>query len=284
MSAWVKVSVTDRATPLRYKRAVDWSHIDRVDQLAIGVVDVGGVQHGGGDHIADRPFGDRVAGVGRQYLFVVDGRDVDVDGAEVLIGSAACAGVAIVVDDDVDGVGIVAEGVGGPVQVLHVAGCVQEGVQTGQGAGQSQRSSAAAAHRHAATAGGTQVAAGRRAERDGQVAARVIDVTQVDGRQVDVAADIFGNGDVSRQRARVGRIVVDAADSDITSQRVAVHIAIVDREGDGPCQGGRVLAGVGISDRAQSRFVLGERGGSAQAQRARARCPGARDPVLIDEG
>ncbi len=72
--------------------------------------------------------------------------------------------------------------------------------------------------------------------RDGQVAARVIDVTQVDGRQVDVAADIFGNGDVSRQRARVGRIVVDAADRDIASQRVAVYIAIVDRERDGPCQ------------------------------------------------
>ncbi len=86
------------------------------------------------------------------------------------------------------------------MQVLHIAGCVQEGVQAGQRAGQGQRARAAAADRDAAAAGGTQVAAGRGAERHRQVAARVIDVTQVDGRQVDVAADIFGDGDVTRQR------------------------------------------------------------------------------------
>ena len=146
------------------------------------------------------------------------------------------------------------------MQVLNIAGCVQEGVQAGQRAGQSQCACAAAAHRDSATAGGTQVAAGRGAERHRQVAARVIDVAQVDGRQVDVTADIFGDGDVTRQRARVGRIVVDAADGDITSQRVAVHIAIVDGEGDGPRQRAGILAGVGVGNRPQSRFVLGQRG------------------------
>ncbi len=125
------------------------------------------------------------------------------------------------------------------MQVLHVASGVQEGVQAGQRAGQGQRASAAATDRHAAAAGGTQVATGRGAERHGQVAARVIDVAQVDGRQVDVTADIFGDRDVTRQRARVGRIVVDAADRDIASQRVGVHIAIVDREADRPRQRGR---------------------------------------------
>ena len=134
-------------------------------------------------------------------------------------------------------------------------------VQTGQRAGQGQRAGAAATHRDAAAARGTQVAAGRGAERHRQIAARVIDITQVDGRQIDVTADIFGNRDVRRQRTCVGRIVVDAAEGDIACQRVAVHIAIVDRERDGPCQGGRVLAAVGIGDRPQSRFVLGQRGG-----------------------
>ena len=128
------------------------------------------------------------------------------------------------------------------MQVLNIAGCVQEGVQAGQCAGQGQRACAAATHRHAAAAGGTQVATGRGAERHRQVAARVIDVAQVDGRQVDVTADIFGNGDVTGQRARVGRIVVDTADGDIASQRVAVHIAIVDGEGDRPCQRGLGLS------------------------------------------
>ena len=199
MSAWVKVSVADRATAVAIQRAVDWRHIDRVDQLGIGIVHVVGVQHGCRDHVAGGTFGHRRSGVGRQYLLVVDRRDVDVDGTQVLVTSAACAGVAQVVDDHVDGVGIVAEGVGGTVQVLHIAGCVQEGVQAGQCAGQGQRAGAAAAHRHAAAAGGTQVAAGRGAERHRQVAARVIDVAQVDGRQVDVAGHVFGDGDVTRQ-------------------------------------------------------------------------------------
>ncbi len=68
-----------------------------------------------------------------------------------MIGSAARAGVAVVVDDDFDRVGVVAEGVRRAVQVLNVAGGVQESVQVGQRAGQGQRSSAAAADRDSAT-------------------------------------------------------------------------------------------------------------------------------------
>ena len=55
------------------------------------------------------PSATRRSRVGRQYLFVIDRRDVDVDGPQVLIGAAACARVAIVVDDHVDRVGIVAD-------------------------------------------------------------------------------------------------------------------------------------------------------------------------------
>ncbi len=81
MSAWVNVSVTDQSHCIAIQRSVDWQHIDGVDQLGVGVVHVGGVQHGRGDHVAGRPFGYRAPGVGRQYLFVVDRRDVDVDRA-----------------------------------------------------------------------------------------------------------------------------------------------------------------------------------------------------------
>ena len=114
MSAWVKVSVADRATAVAIERAVDWRHIDRVDQLGIGIVHVVGVQHGCRDHIAGGAFGYRRSRVGRQHLLVVDRRDVDVDRPQILIRAAACAGVAQVVDDHVDRVGIVADRVGGP--------------------------------------------------------------------------------------------------------------------------------------------------------------------------
>ena len=98
------------------------------------------------------------------------------------------------------------------VQVLHVAGGVQERVQVGQRTGQAQHPAAAAADGDPAAAAGRQVAAGRGRQGDGQVAAAMIDVAEVDRRQVDVAADIFRDRDVAGQATGVGRIIVDRGD------------------------------------------------------------------------
>ena len=63
------------------QRAVAGGRGDGVDQLRRRVVDVGGLEHAAGEHVAGRSFVDRGAGVGGQDLFVVDGRDRDVEGA-----------------------------------------------------------------------------------------------------------------------------------------------------------------------------------------------------------
>ena len=95
------------------------------------------------------------------------------------------------------------------MQIQHIAGRVQERIQTGQRARQGQRTCSTTPHRHSAAAGRTQVAAGRGAESHRQITAAVIHITQVNGRQVNITAAIFGDRDVTRQTARVGRIVVD---------------------------------------------------------------------------
>ena len=73
----------------------------------------------------------------------------------------------------------------------------------------------------------------------------MIDVAQVDRRQIDIAADIFGDRDIGRQATGVGRIIVDRGDVDrlavgalfaaaVTGQsRIGAGVAlVVDRDRD----------------------------------------------------
>ena len=112
---------------------------------------------------------------------VIDRPNIHVDRTQILVGAATGTRVAQVVNDHVDGVGIVAGGARRAVQVSDIACRIQERVQAGQCAGQSQRARARSADRYTATAGGTQVAAGRSGQGHGQVAPAVIRVAQVDG-------------------------------------------------------------------------------------------------------
>ena len=77
-------------------------------------------------------------------MFVVDCGNVNVHRAKVLIGSAAGARVAKVIDDHVDRVGIITVKVRGGVQVGDVAGRVQIGVQVRLRTGQRQRGAGSA--------------------------------------------------------------------------------------------------------------------------------------------
>ena len=75
---------------------------------------------------------------------VVDIRDVDVDRTEGLIASATGACIAVVIDDDLNGVGVVAgEMPGVPCKILDVAGVVEVVVQVGQRPGEGPRCCAA---------------------------------------------------------------------------------------------------------------------------------------------
>ena len=89
--------------------------------------------------MARRAFGDACSRVGGQNFFVVDRRDIHIDGAQVLVRATTRAGVAIVVDDNRDGVGVIPERVGRLVQVENVAGVVEVGVQVRQRPFQRQR-------------------------------------------------------------------------------------------------------------------------------------------------
>ena len=103
-------------------------------QVAAGRVDVGD------RNPADRRgrlFGNRLCAGDRVERRVVDGADVDVDAAQRLVAAAASSRVAVVVDLHRDRVGIVAVQMRCAVQVLHVAGGVQERVQVGQRTGQA---------------------------------------------------------------------------------------------------------------------------------------------------
>ena len=120
-------------------------------QVAAGRVDVGD------RNPADRRgrlFGNRLCAGDRVERRVVDGADVDVDAAQRLVAAAASSRVAVVVDLHRDRVGVVAVQMRCAVQVLHVAGGVQERVQVGQRTGQGQHPAAAAADGDPAAAAG----------------------------------------------------------------------------------------------------------------------------------
>ncbi|ODJ86051.1 hypothetical protein CODIS_36860 [Candidatus Thiodiazotropha endolucinida] len=140
-------------------------------------------------------------------------RDIDIDRAEVDVRTATGAGVAVVVDRDVDRVGIVTVGVWCTVQVGDIARGIEVVVQVGQRAGQGP-GSARSTDRNAGAGGGAQVAAGAGGQGHGQGADTGIDITEVNRRQIDIGGNILCDGDVGRQGAGVGRIVVDRGDGD----------------------------------------------------------------------
>ncbi len=200
-----------------------------------------------------------------------------------MIGSAAGAGVAVVVDDDFDRIGVVAEGVRRAVQVLHVAGVSRKVFK-----------SASVPVRVNVPLPLPPTVTPPPDEADRLPPVEVLSVTvrlpPLSSRSLKLRADrstLLLTSSVtvmSLGRARVGRIVVVAAIAmsrvcvlEFTSPSLTVK-ATVRVAVDG------IVAGVGVGDAAQGRFVLGHRRGSGQRQRARAGFPDAGDPVLVDEG
>ena len=76
-------------------------------------------------------FSDGSGGCWQPGRSVVDGCDVHVHGCDQLVGAAAGTAVAVVVDGDRDGIGVVAERVRGTGE-LDVGDVVQEGVDVRQ--------------------------------------------------------------------------------------------------------------------------------------------------------
>ena len=180
------------------QRSVGHVGINRVDQLGIRVVDVGRPQLGWGDEIPVGPFSHRRAGVDRQDLFIIDRGDVDTDRAQRLIGAAAAARVAAIIDHDGDRVGVVAVGVGRAVQIRDVRRVIEVRIQFRQRSGQ-RPSRRRTAEVDVGIGGQRQPAAGRCRQRHRQIARSSIDITEVDRRQIDRRGDVFGHRHIARQ-------------------------------------------------------------------------------------
>ncbi len=197
----------------------------RVDKLVACVVDVGGSQLCGAEQIIDGAFGDSQRIVGVDRLLVVDRCDVNVHRAKVLVRAAAGARIAVIVDDHVDGVSIVAKRVCRTVQVGHVAGRVQIGIQVRLRTGQRQRG-ARSADRDAGAGDCRKVASGRCRQRDGQVTARSVDVRKINRRQIDVAGNVFGDRHIAGQATHVGGIVIHCTHIDRNRVRIRRRISV----------------------------------------------------------
>ncbi len=165
---------------------------------------------------------------------IVDRADVDVDAAEIDVGtSTRCTCVAVVVDRDLNRIGIVAVEMHRAVQIADVAGGIEVVVQVGQRAADRQRRRRTTQSDPGACGPG-QVATGAGGQGHGQTAAGRIDIGKGHGRQVDVATDILGDGNVGRQASRVGgRIVgrtnvdVDGTEIDVSTSRRCAGVAVV---------------------------------------------------------
>ena len=89
------------------------------------------IQHRGGQRNT-AAFGNRRSGIGCYCWWIVDCSDIHIHCTHRLIGAATRAGIAIVVDDNGNGVCVIAVGVRGIVQILQVSGVVEVGVETGR--------------------------------------------------------------------------------------------------------------------------------------------------------
>ena len=167
------------------QRAIGSRAVDGVDQLSIRVVHVRRMQHRCGDGRRRGTFGDRRSRIGREHFFIVDRCDVDVDRAKILIGSAAGAGVAKIIDDHVDRIGIIAVQIGRRMKVLNAGRIIKVLIQISDRAGDgacrrcSTKSQASVGRQ-------SQFAAGGCGQGDCQVRSVGIDVVEGDCRQIDV--------------------------------------------------------------------------------------------------
>src|SRR5207247_6829672 len=87
-----------------------------------------------------------------------------------------------------------------------------------------------------------------------------VDVVDGEGAGDDLGRVTLGEGQCAGLDASDDRGVVDRGDGDgagLGVGQVGHRATVVDLEGDGAHEGGRVVGGVGVLDRPQRRFVVG---------------------------
>ena len=181
---------------------------------------------------------------------------------------AARARIAVVVDLDMDRVGVVSGHVSRAVLVLDPAGGVQVRVEIGDGSRERHDAEAASRDDHVAVVRGVELAAGTGREAQRDELASGVDVAQVERREVEVAQGVLEHHDLRRKAPDIGRIVVDRGDADRPGPAREGH-AVADLEAEDAIGGIRALARVLVRDASQSRLIIGYGGGSGQRQDTR---------------